>query len=115
VRRQFESVRTRDGVSIRGDLDLADADDFVDAVYREAIQARDARFVIDLSGVTFMDSTGLHALVRVIERCRDTDLVIIPSRRVYTLLHLVGLTDRAWDNVVLSPPPGEGPADTTAI
>jgi anti-anti-sigma factor len=111
VRKQFELDRTPDGVFIRGEIDLADADAFVDAIYREAIQGGDARFVIDLSGVTFMDSTGVHALVRVIERCRDTDLVIIPSRRVFTILHLAGLAEGAWENVVLYPPPGSGPSD----
>jgi anti-anti-sigma factor len=105
VRKQFELERTSDGVLVRGEVDLADADAFVDAVYREAIRDEGARFVIDLSGVTFMDSTGVHALVRVIERCRDTDLIIIPSRRVFAILHLAGLADGAWENVVLYPPP----------
>jgi anti-anti-sigma factor len=111
VHKQFELERTPDGVFVRGEIDLADADDFVDAVYRAAVQARDDRFVIDLSGVSFMDSTGVHALVSIIDRCRDTDLVVIPSRRVFTILHLAGLADGALENVVLYPPPGDGPFD----
>jgi anti-anti-sigma factor len=50
-------------VAIAGDIDLATAPQMVEAVRAELQRGRDVR--LDLSAVTFVDSTGLHALVRL--------------------------------------------------
>jgi anti-sigma B factor antagonist len=60
-----EVVPDRDGVVIapRGELDMAT----IGAVEKELRQARNAgfeRLVLDLRGLTFMDSTGLHLVTR---------------------------------------------------
>ncbi|MFZ0013909.1 MAG: STAS domain-containing protein [Acidimicrobiia bacterium] len=47
--------------------------------------------VIDATGVTFMDSTGLHALVegkRMVHH-NGTQIVLVPSRQVRRVLELV--------------------------
>lgn len=61
----------RDGeavvVTLGGELDLASAPE-LERELREAEAANPARVVIDLSGLGFMDSTGLQALLRTRER-----------------------------------------------
>jgi anti-anti-sigma factor len=98
--------RTDEGISVRGEIDLASADDLVEAVCESA---RDAPrpFVIDLSAVTFMDSAGVNALTRVANVLTSSDIVIRPSREVFRVLDLVGLTNGSWKNVVVLPPPDD--------
>jgi anti-anti-sigma factor len=56
-------------VEASGDLDLSVADTFEDEV-RKALSNGTAEVVLDLARVTFIDSTGLRALVRVAEGTR---------------------------------------------
>jgi anti-anti-sigma factor len=100
----FTLAPTPDGAAAAGEIDSHDAEAFAKELFEVADAFTDERFVIDLSGVTFLDTTGLRALMRVVEQCRDIDIVVIPSRRVFTILHLAGLADGAWPNVVLYPP-----------
>lgn len=66
---QIESRRDGDTVVVKlnGELDLASAPE-LERELREAEAAGTARVVIDLSGLGFMDSTGLQALLRARER-----------------------------------------------
>jgi anti-sigma B factor antagonist len=70
------SVRTEEDhssatvVVVTGDVDLGTAPDFEQELARSVEQHLGAGLVIDLSGVTFIDSTGLNALVRAFERQR---------------------------------------------
>ena len=61
-------------------------------------EATDAeRIVLDLSGLTFIDSTGLRLVLDVNERCGgqvDRLRVIAGSPAVERLLDIVGLRDR---------------------
>ena len=61
----------RDGdvvlISLQGELDLASAPD-LERELHEAEAAGPRRVTIDLSGLGFMDSTGLQALLRARER-----------------------------------------------
>jgi anti-sigma B factor antagonist len=75
---------------VAGDIDLATVDQF-----REALAALVERhlndIVIDATGVTFMDSTGLHALVegkRLIHE-RGTNIVLVASSPVRRILELI--------------------------
>jgi anti-sigma B factor antagonist len=75
---------------LAGDIDLATVDQF-----REALAALVERhlndIVIDATGVTFMDSTGLHALVegkRLIHE-RGTNIVLVASSPVRRILELI--------------------------
>jgi hypothetical protein len=61
-------------------------------------------------GVTFMDSAGMRALVRVLELRSGKSLIVQPSRQVFVLLQLFALTDGALPNVeILEPPPLDDP------
>ena len=75
-------VQRRDHVTIvqpRGELDLATADTLrstLDAAIAETLQAAldgfetGARLMLDLRGLSFIDSNGLHALVALEERAQ---------------------------------------------
>jgi len=63
----------RDGsthaISLRGELDVASVDDVQRELLR--VERSDARrVVLDLSGLSFMDSSGVHLVVDAHARCR---------------------------------------------
>jgi len=83
------------GLAVRGELDAATADE-LDVALQEALLETGGDFVLDLCGLTFMDSAGVNELLRarsllgreerdLLVRCADG-----PVRRV---LDLVGITD----------------------
>jgi anti-sigma B factor antagonist len=51
------------GLTLKGDLDVAGATRFTEAV-EFAVWGTRGAFVLDLTEVEFLDSTGLHALLR---------------------------------------------------
>ena len=91
-------------------LPLVGVTDTFEAQASEAVMLSTAgTFLIDLSDVTFLDSAGLQALIRVLEirvlELRDDQRIIVqPSRQVFTLLHLCGLTNGALPNVLVRGP-----------
>jgi anti-sigma B factor antagonist len=64
-------------IALSGELGLASADE-LDAVIRNAEETDVGRIVVDLSGVSFIDSTGLGVLLRAKSRS-DGRLRYIPS------------------------------------
>ena|SRR5947209_6713625 len=99
------------------DLELSSSDDggrailaltgAVDIESREPLQAQCQRLlgggpvalVLDMSGVTFMDSTGIGALVEVSHAARDSGITFTirrPSTRVVRILQASGLSGM-WD------------------
>jgi anti-anti-sigma factor len=78
-------------ITVRGEIDMGSTGQLVDALTRVAGTA-----VVDLSGVTFLDSTGLQGLLRAQEaaRQRGDDLILRdPSKAVRRVLELTGLSD----------------------
>jgi anti-anti-sigma factor len=94
---QFSEDSRGDGVSVvrtAGDLDLAAADDFIEVV--RASLGRCTTVALDLGDVTFIDSSGLGALVRLRKEAekqgaslRLTEVSAATDR----LLRLTGLVD----------------------
>ncbi|HVC84393.1 MAG TPA: STAS domain-containing protein [Solirubrobacteraceae bacterium] len=83
-------------VAPSGELDIATVE-LLERALREVEQADGARIVLDLSGVSFIDSTGLRLLLDVNERCggaADRLRVIAGSPAVERLLDIVGLRER---------------------
>jgi anti-sigma B factor antagonist len=76
-----------------GDVDLANADGLLDAVAAHLACAGPPELVIDLSGVTFMDSTGFHRLFTAMCRLEAAGRGLtlrnpsVPVRRLLDLLH----------------------------
>lgn len=56
-----------------------------------------ARIILDLSGVTFLDSTGIRMLMQTDARARELGFefaLVVPEGQPARTLELVGLTDR---------------------
>ena len=94
----MELTRTAEGgavvIAVSGDLDIATADQlFRDA--NEALRAAaPTTLVLDLSGVAFLDSSGIGTLVELRNVAGDTggDLVLRrPSDRTRRLLEITAL------------------------
>jgi anti-sigma B factor antagonist len=91
-----ELVRDTDfaTVIVLGDLDIALAVELRRAV-DEAIGCTVDRIVLDLARVSYIDSTGLGALVGVMGRAEAHDKQLVlrnPSKAARTLLARTGLT-----------------------
>ncbi|MEV8513521.1 STAS domain-containing protein [Dactylosporangium sp. NPDC051484] len=79
-------------VTASGELDMITAPDLIN-VLRKAIHRHGPRVDLDLTGVTFMDSTGLQVLVAA-----NTDVggglrITGTSPAVYRLLRLTGVLE----------------------
>lgn len=90
---QGEDVVT---VRLGGELDLSGAPG-VEAAVEEAIADADRRLVIDFSGLTFIDSTGIAILVAAMgDEQAAGRLGFVPSRApaVTRVLRLTGVEER---------------------
>jgi anti-sigma B factor antagonist len=70
-------------VDVQGDIDLNRSADFQQSLL-EVLGRRPERIVVNLSGVPYMDSSGVASLVKLLSRSRKQDV----------RLHLAGLTKR---------------------
>ena len=79
-------------VTVKGHLDLHTAHRLGDAL--EPLLLADRQVLVDLSAVTFLDSTGLTTLIHAHRTSRTTDArlaLIAPSAPVRQMLHLTGV------------------------
>ena len=94
---EARAMGDRTVLTVRGELDLYTAPALRDRVLAAAAEGQH-RLVIDLSGVPFMDSSGLGVIVACLKRLResggDLALVTAPGSPPSKLLSLTGL-DRA--------------------
>ena len=88
-----ETTELRDGVvlmRLAGEVDMSSADVMAEQFEALASGSKTA-VILDASKVTFMDSTGLHALVegkRVLHEA-GTQIFLVPSSQVRRVLELV--------------------------
>lgn len=92
-------TRTDEGgrrtLAISGEVDLATVEGFLSRA-RECLDGTTEVCEIDLSGVTFIDSSGLGALVRIRAAAHDRGKQVVLTKvpaRVSRLLDVTGLTD----------------------
>jgi anti-sigma B factor antagonist len=91
------STREGDGhvvVALRGELDIADAVSVTAAL--AAVAARDLEIIVDLTGLEFIDSSGVAALARGRKHARlaGGDLVLAaPQEQVLRVLTLTRLIE----------------------
>lgn len=81
-----------------GEVDLAAADHVRDAG-RQAVEAAEptGRVVLDVRAVTFLDSTGVGAMVDIVNAASAKDVQVVlsaPPERVRKILEITGLLDR---------------------
>ncbi len=96
----FNVSTTRDDgtvtTSVHGDVDPSTASQLEGELLAAFFGAADAdRLVIDLSGVSFMDSSGLRVLIGAARSCRERDAALVvrnPSPVVGRLLEITQLS-----------------------
>jgi len=82
-------------VALHGEVDVLTVDQ-VRVALTDALAADPSEIVVDLSDLTFIDSTGLGALVFGFQRARDAGVgfrLAHPSRTVHQILVLSGLLE----------------------
>jgi anti-sigma B factor antagonist len=79
---------TEDGFSLEGELDMSTAEDLSKVLNENG--AAEGPLVLDFSGVSFMDSSGLRALLEAAQnRSGDGRLVILhPASQVLRVLDI---------------------------
>lgn len=80
-------------VTVQGEIDLSTVDTFSEHLGGIARQ-NPRRLVINLTGVEFLDSTGLHAFVRVRKDLPEECPIILrsPQRQVRRIFEVTGLS-----------------------
>lgn len=99
---EFVTTQREDGgctLTASGEVDIATVEEFL-AVAGSCLESGSDLLEIDLSGVTFIDSSGLGALVRLRNEGAERDvritLVAVPAK-VARLLELTGLAEAFLD------------------
>ena len=93
------SQRLSDGaaiIDVRGELDVTTVAAFRALLADTIARQQPARVVVDMLHVTFMDSTGIGALVVGYNAAREIGSEFVvrnPSPFVHRQLHITGLTD----------------------
>lgn len=93
------SRRLSDGaaiIDVRGELDVTTVTAFRAMLVDTITKERPASVVVDMMHVTFMDSTGVGALVVGYNSAREIGAEFVvrnPSQFVHRQLHITGLTD----------------------
>jgi anti-anti-sigma factor len=86
----------RHTIVLEGELDMAWAP-VLDATVRRACKAGTPALALDLSGLTFMDSTGLRSILLARDTCEKhgcTFLLIQGPAQIKRLFEVAGLIDR---------------------
>ena len=92
---QIETTLSSDRqvLMVSGEVDLATSPD-LDVAIIAALESGTESLVIDLTNVTFMDSSGLGVIVRGLKRCREADKdldLVISNERVLKVFGITGL------------------------
>ena len=80
-------------ITVSGEVDLATSPD-LDVAIIAAIESGTSSVAIDLTDVSFMDSSGLGVIVRGLKRCREADKdldLVITNERVLKVFGITGL------------------------
>ena len=78
-------------LAVTGEVDLSTAGGLAEAGL-DALAAGATVVIVDLSGVTFLDSTGLAALVTINNRARNDGAALIIARPRVRVRHLFQIT-----------------------
>lgn len=91
-------------VSLHGELDISSAVGLLDWL----LEISGSTLIIDLSGVSFMDSSGIRVMVQAKNKMGDALVLTRPQRNVRLVFEVSGLDDwlTDWD-------PGWSPVPTT--
>jgi anti-sigma B factor antagonist len=82
-------------IAVSGEIDVATAPQLRECLH-SVIAKGEATVVLDLLGVTFLDSTALGVLVGALKRCRELggDLqIVVADPRIIKIFEITGLTN----------------------
>lgn len=94
--RRALDAQGQDVLVVSGDVDLASAHEFVAAAGAWTERATEGPLRLDLGGVTFLDSTGISALLEIRRAAASAgvDVVVVEqSAAVDRVLAVAGITD----------------------
>ena len=80
-------------IAVSGEVDLASSPQLDDAII-SALDSGAKAVAIDLTDVSFMDSSGLGVIVRGLKRCREAEIdldLVITNERVLKVFGITGL------------------------
>ncbi|MBA3737014.1 MAG: STAS domain-containing protein [Actinobacteria bacterium] len=85
---QLQITRTNEGFRLDGELDMATADDLSQLLKVAVLECRP--LVLDFSGVSFMDSSGLRALLEAAGQTEEGGCVVVvnPAAQVRRVLDI---------------------------
>jgi anti-sigma B factor antagonist len=94
---RFEFVRdgTDEILYVTGELDISTAAELERAV-ASTLDGQGGAFHLDIGALTFIDSTGAHALVRLHRRLTDLGrrlIVVSPTRQVRRVVEILALDE----------------------
>jgi anti-sigma B factor antagonist len=81
-------------VAVSGEIDVATAPQLRECLHNVIAQG-EGTIVLDLLGVTFLDSTALGVLVGALKRCRESGgelYVVVADPRIVKIFEITGLT-----------------------
>lgn len=84
-------------LALKGAVDLVSRADLVETALRELDRAGCEHLVLDMSGVSFIDSTGLGTLITLANEAETREAAFSvrePSSRVERLLSMTGLEEK---------------------
>jgi anti-sigma B factor antagonist len=99
ARPQVESLRNTTAVTLSGELDAYDAPSLRETFGELASTGKTGVVVLDLSRVTFLDSTALGTMVGLLRRVRENGgelRVVLPATAARRIFEVTAL-DRALD------------------
>jgi anti-sigma B factor antagonist len=82
-------------IAVSGEIDVATAPQLRECLHH-VIARGESTVVLDLLGVTFLDSTALGVLVGALKRCRELggDLhLVVADPRIMKIFEITGLTN----------------------
>jgi len=100
-----ETIEGRCRVEACGELDIATVEDLEHA-FEAALESAPVELLVDLRAVTFIDSSGVALLLRMIDRCGERPPRFQISPVIARLLEIIGLSERI---PLAEPEPGPPP------
>lgn len=94
---EIEDLPAGGGLRLTGEVDLSTAEDLAKAIDALMGSAPPGDLTIDLSGVTFMDSTGLRVIITVAHQLEGRGKLVLtaPGPMVMRLFELTGVAHLA--------------------
>nr|WP_296073097.1 STAS domain-containing protein [uncultured Actinoplanes sp.] len=83
-------------VTVQGEIDFANADELADCVRDAVLEGSPSTVQVDLRGASFIDSTGLGALIEGYRAASDAGVRFVvtnPTWNFRRVLMVTGLTD----------------------